>query len=108
MFFAMADIARFKRKAEAEARLVSIPGDWFPPVPGTFVKETMNNLADLGEKMRTRPVGAAHRRSSKRGGPRTLTEIEPPPQRQELHANFQIRVERKQMAKNGKPNIPII
>ena len=45
--------------------------------------------------------------SSKRG-PRTLTEREPPLQRQALHANFQIRVERKQMAKNGKPNIPII
>jgi hypothetical protein len=30
---------------------VSIPGDWYPPVTGTFVKETMNNLTDLGEKM---------------------------------------------------------
>lgn len=54
MFFAMADIARFKRKAEV--RIVSIPGDWFPPVPGTFIKETMNNLADLGEKMGADPA----------------------------------------------------
>jgi hypothetical protein len=56
MFFAMADIARFKQKAEAEQRIVSIPGDWFPPVPGTFIKETMNNLADLGEKMGADPA----------------------------------------------------
>ena len=56
MFFAMADIARFKRKAEAEVRIVSIPGDWFPPVPGTFIKEIMNNLADLGEKMGADPA----------------------------------------------------
>jgi hypothetical protein len=46
----MAEVARLKRMA-AEVRLVSIPGDWYPPVTGTFVKETMNNLADLGEKM---------------------------------------------------------
>ena len=56
MFFAMADIARFKQKAGAEQRIVSIPGDWFPPVPGTFIKETMNNLADLGEKMGADPA----------------------------------------------------
>jgi len=34
---------------------VSIPNDWSPPVPGTFVKETMNNLVDLGEKMGADP-----------------------------------------------------
>ena len=39
--FAMAEVARLKRKAEAEVRIVSIPGDWSPPVAGTFVKETM-------------------------------------------------------------------
>jgi hypothetical protein len=49
--FAMAEVARLKRKAEPEVRVVSIPGDWYPPVAGTFVKETMNNLTDLGEKM---------------------------------------------------------
>ena len=47
----MAEISRLKRKADVEVRIVSIPGDWFPPVPGTFIKETMNNLADLGERM---------------------------------------------------------
>ena len=49
--FAMAEISRLKRKADVEVRVVSIPSDWFPPVPGTFKKETMDNLVDLGEKM---------------------------------------------------------
>ena len=52
---ALAEIARLKRKADVEIRLVSIPGDWFPPAPGVFVKETMNNLADLGERMGADP-----------------------------------------------------
>jgi hypothetical protein len=50
----MAEVARLKRKAEV--RLVSIPGDWYQPVAGTFVKETMNNLTDLGEKMGSDPA----------------------------------------------------
>jgi Patatin-like phospholipase len=54
--FAMAEISRLKRKAEVEVRIVSIPGDWFPPVPGVFIKETMNNLSDLGEKMGADPA----------------------------------------------------
>jgi Patatin-like phospholipase len=54
--FAMVEISRLKRKADIEVRVVSIPGDWFPPVPGTFIKETMNNLADLGEKMGADPA----------------------------------------------------
>jgi hypothetical protein len=54
--FAMAEISRLKRKADVEVRIVSIPGDWFPPVPGVFIKETMNNLTDLGEKMGADPA----------------------------------------------------
>jgi hypothetical protein len=54
--FAMAEISRLKRKADVEVRVVSIPGDWFPPVPGVFIKESMNNLADLGEKMGADPT----------------------------------------------------
>jgi hypothetical protein len=53
--YAMAEIARLKRKAEVEVRIVSIPGDWYPPVDGTFARETMNNLVDLGEKMGADP-----------------------------------------------------
>jgi predicted acylesterase/phospholipase RssA len=54
--FGMAEVSKLKRKVEIEVRVVSIPGDWVPPVPGTFVKETMNNLADLGEKMGADPA----------------------------------------------------
>ena len=54
--FAMAEISRLKRNADVEIRIVSIPGDWSPPVPGVFKKETMNNLADLGEKMGADPA----------------------------------------------------
>ena len=53
---ALAEIARLKRNADVEIRIVSIPGDWFPPAPGVFVKETMNNLADLGERMGADPA----------------------------------------------------
>jgi hypothetical protein len=53
--YAMAEISRLKRHAEVEVRRVEIPGDWSPPKPGTFVKETMNNLADLGERMGADP-----------------------------------------------------
>jgi predicted patatin/cPLA2 family phospholipase len=49
--YSIAEIARLKRHADIEVRIVAIPGDWSPPVPGVFIKETMNNLADLGEKM---------------------------------------------------------
>jgi len=54
--FAMSEISRLKRKADVEVRIVSIPADWFPPVPGVFIKESMNNLADLGEKMGADPA----------------------------------------------------
>jgi predicted patatin/cPLA2 family phospholipase len=53
---ALAEIARLKRNADMEIRIVSIPGDWSPPAPGVFVKETMNNLADLGERMGADPA----------------------------------------------------
>jgi hypothetical protein len=51
----MAEISRLKRHADAEVRLVAIPTEWTPPKPGVFIKETMNNLADLGEKMGADP-----------------------------------------------------
>ena len=49
--FLMAEVARLKRRADVEIRVIAIPDDWRAPKPGTFVKETMNHLADLGEKM---------------------------------------------------------
>lgn len=42
-------------KTNAEVYIVSIPSDWFPPVAGTFIKERMNDLVDLGEKMGADP-----------------------------------------------------
>ena len=53
--FALAEIARLKRKVDVEMRIVSIPGHWAPPVPGVFIKEPMNELADLGERMGADP-----------------------------------------------------
>ena len=52
---AMAEISRLKRHCEVEVRTIAIPTEWTPPVQGIFVKETMNNLADLGEKMGADP-----------------------------------------------------
>jgi hypothetical protein len=52
---AQAEISRLKRGAEVEVRLVAVPNDWVAPQPGVFIKETMNNLADLGEKMGADP-----------------------------------------------------
>jgi hypothetical protein len=54
--FARAEIERLKRKADFEVRLISVPEDWVPSQPGTFVKEVMNDLTDLGEKMGADPA----------------------------------------------------
>jgi hypothetical protein len=63
----MAEISRLKRKADVEVRIVSIPGDWLLPVPGVFIKETMNNLTDLGERwVQIRRAGATSPRSFER------------------------------------------
>jgi predicted acylesterase/phospholipase RssA len=54
--FAMAQIARLKHRAELEVRLMAVPPDFVPAKPGTFVKEVMNDLADLGERMGADPA----------------------------------------------------
>jgi hypothetical protein len=51
----LADVAQRQYNADVEVRFVAVPDDWRPPKPGTFVKETMNSLADLGEKMGADP-----------------------------------------------------
>ena len=53
--FLMAQVARMKHDADVEVRIVAIPDEWRPPKSGTFLKETMNDLADLGEKMGADP-----------------------------------------------------
>jgi len=53
---AQAEISRLKRGADIEVRFVAVPNNWVPPQPGVFIKETMNNMADLGEKMGADPL----------------------------------------------------
>ena len=54
--YSLAEIARLKHGATIEVRIVAVPGEWSPPKPGVFVSETMNNLADLGERMGSDPA----------------------------------------------------
>ena len=54
--FAMAENQRLKRNVEIEVRVMAVPDEWVPPKPGTFVKEVMNELADLGETMGANPA----------------------------------------------------
>ena len=54
--FTMAEVARLKYKADIEVRLMAVPEDYLPSKPGTFVKEVMNELADLGERMGADPA----------------------------------------------------
>jgi predicted acylesterase/phospholipase RssA len=53
--FALAEIANLKHPGNVEVRVMSVPDEWVPPKPGTFVTEVMNNLADLGEQMGADP-----------------------------------------------------
>jgi hypothetical protein len=50
-----ADLARLTNNADIEVRIVAVPDGWVAPKPGSFVAETMNALADLGEKMGADP-----------------------------------------------------
>jgi hypothetical protein len=54
--FALAEIANLKHPGNVEVRVMSVPDEWVPPKPGTFVTEVMNNLADLGEQMGADPT----------------------------------------------------
>jgi predicted acylesterase/phospholipase RssA len=51
-----ADIARLKNHADIEVRIVAVPDGWVAPKPGTFVAESMDALADLGERMGADPT----------------------------------------------------
>ena len=53
--FALAEIARLQSDAGIQVRYVAVPDDWAPPKPGVFEKETMNALADMGERMGANP-----------------------------------------------------
>jgi hypothetical protein len=53
---AMSQIFRLKYNADVEVRIVAVPDDWTAPVSGVFMKETMNELSDLGERMGADPA----------------------------------------------------
>ena len=54
--FALVGISQLKRGGTIEVRAAAVPNDLVPPKPGTFVKETMNALADPGESMGVNPA----------------------------------------------------
>lgn len=54
--FAMADAIKLRHNVDVEVRVMAVPEEWVPPKPGTFVKEVMNELADIGEKMGADPA----------------------------------------------------
>jgi predicted acylesterase/phospholipase RssA len=54
--YAHAEIVRLKHNADVEVRVLAVPETWVPPKPGTFVKEVMNALADLGERLGADPA----------------------------------------------------
>jgi hypothetical protein len=54
--FTQAEIAHLKHDGAAEIRVVAVPNDFVPPKEGVFIKETMNALADLGERMSADPT----------------------------------------------------
>jgi predicted patatin/cPLA2 family phospholipase len=56
MLALQAEVARSKYHADVEVRIVAVPDGWVAPKPGTFVAESMNALADLGEKMGADPA----------------------------------------------------
>jgi len=53
---ANAELTRIKYGIDVELRIMAVPETWVPSMPGTFKKEVMNELADLGEKMGADPA----------------------------------------------------
>ena len=54
--FLQAEYLHCKFGANIEVRFTAVPDGWIAPKPGVFTKETMNALADLGEKMGADPA----------------------------------------------------
>lgn len=53
---ALAEIARLRHGVEVDVRIASIPSTWVRPAPGRFNAESMNDLADMGERMGSDPA----------------------------------------------------
>jgi hypothetical protein len=54
--YALAEVVKLKYKSDIEVRLMSVPEDYVPVKPGTFIKEVMNELAEIGERMGADPA----------------------------------------------------
>jgi hypothetical protein len=54
--FAMAELIKLKHNMDMEVRVMAVPEEWMPKQPGTFIKEVMNDLADVGERMGADPA----------------------------------------------------
>ena len=52
----MAEAIKLRHNVDLEVRVMAVPEEWVPSKPGTFVKEVMNELADMGEKMGADPA----------------------------------------------------
>jgi Patatin-like phospholipase len=50
-----AALEKLEHGVDIEVRMVAVPDGWVAPTPGAFVPETMNALADLGERMGADP-----------------------------------------------------
>ena len=53
--FTFTELVTLRGDADIEVRWLAIPDDWRPATEGVFVKETMNNLADIGRKFGSDP-----------------------------------------------------
>jgi hypothetical protein len=53
---ALAEIARLRHGVDVDVRIASIPSTWVRPAPGRFNAESMNDLADMGERMGSDPA----------------------------------------------------
>jgi predicted acylesterase/phospholipase RssA len=54
--FLQAELAKLKHGADVEVRFAAVPDGWVAPQPRPFDKQTMNALADLGERMGADPA----------------------------------------------------
>ena len=54
--YTLAALEKARQGADVQVRMISVPEDYVPSRPGTFVKEVMNELADLGERMGADPA----------------------------------------------------
>lgn len=53
--FTFTELVTLRGDADIEVRWLAIPDDWRPATEGVFVKETMNDLADIGRKFGSDP-----------------------------------------------------